>query len=460
MVNIGSSEGKTLVNKKLGRMILVSLNKFKKEIEDYQGEQKQVPPKSKGGPHWAEWETEMIMTDLPKCLKKHKDKLNEIKNNIISLLDSTSTAFKDFAVKVEKKMGGGDKTTQGKVDEIVCEVLVEELDTVTAETITTELKSNGTVINKGAYVLISAEPAMPTLSVKAKSNIADSKTEVSFRLKIEYRRDIRQDEDFFPASEAMKIKANKNWDIDFGDQVRGGRATLYCDYGTAKDTIIFYIRGTNPTEQAVKDYINLQSYNVWFFTRLVRQESGYLHFKPGTKYGTGWDNDQGCPRWGAPHGWGLTQLDFLDRGQRPTAQELWNWKANIDRGYQFLNGEKRRTVNNNLNSSVAVINSWYKKNKDDTIKGHTDQVEGSITYTHANSPSFDFDFGIEVTGQNKSFADAAWIKNYNGHSGGTDGYPGHYYVLKQIKYAKPFWAVQRTNSLGRNYVEDVSNRDE
>ena len=109
---------------------------------------------------------------------------------------------------------------------------------------------------------------------------------------------------------------------------------------------------------------------------------------------------------------------------------------------------------------VSVIDSWYKKNKNDTIKGHAAQEEGAITYTHGNSGSFDFDFGMEVTAQNKPFADAAWIKNYNGSSGGTDGYPGYYYLIKQSGNLKPFWDVQRTNSNQHNYVEAVSNRDE
>lgn len=117
-------------------------------------------------------------------------------------------------------------------------------------------------------------------------------------------------------------------------------------------------------------------------------------------------------------------------------------------------------VNNRLNAATNVLNLWYEKNPEDIVQGHEDQLEGSITYTHANSASFDFDFGIEVTGQSRPFADATWIKNYNGSSGGTDGYPGFYYLIKKIGSAKPFWDVQRVNNSGHNYVEAVSNRAE
>jgi hypothetical protein len=334
---------------------------------------------------------------------------------------------------------------------------------VAKEVFSTEIKSGTTLVNENSYQLITAEPAMPKISVKAVSSNSSGKQEVSYRLKIEYRRDIRQDEDYFPATGVKKIKVSEKWDVDFGDKIIGGRATLYCDYGTTKDTIIFYIRGTNPTEQAVKDYLIAQNYDIWFLTRLIRQESNYRHFNAGTNYGTGWNDSQGCPNFGPPHGWGLMQLDLLNGGQRPTAQQLWSWKANVDRGYEFLNGEKRTMVNNRLNAATNVRSLWYEKNPEDTVQGHVDQVEGNITYTHANSTHFDFDFGAEVSGQSRPFADAAWIKNYNGSSGGSDGYPGFYYLIKQLPNVgnnKPFWSVQRLNSNDHNYVEAVSNRDE
>jgi len=339
----------------------------------------------------------------------------------------------------------------------------ESAASVNTETFTIQLKNGESVINSNCYVLISAEPAMPTLSVKAVSSNSLSTSEVSFRLKIEYRRDIRQDEDSFPLSGWKKLKANEQWNIDFENKIRGGKATLYFKYGETTITEVFYIRGTNPTEQSVKDYIIAQSYDIWFLTRLIRQESNYRQFNPGTNYGTGWNDSQGCTNFGPPHGWGLMQLDLLDGGQRPTAQQLWNWKANIDRGYQFLNGEKKTMVNNTLNNATDVLNTWYEEHKDDIVAGHIDQVEGLITYTHANSEHFDFSFGAEILEQSKSFADAAWIKNYNGSSGGTDGYPGFYYLIKQLSATnnnKPFWAIHRTNNNDHNYVEAVSNRVE
>ena len=108
--------------------------------------------------------------------------------------------------------------------------------------------------------------------------------------------------------------------------------------------------------------------------------------------------------------------------------------------------------------ATNVLDLWYSKNPEDTVKGHADQVEGLITYMHANSTHFDFNFGTEISGQSKSFADAAWIKNYNGSSGGADGYPGFYYLVKRLGNRKPEWGIHRTNNSGHNYAEAVSNR--
>jgi hypothetical protein len=455
---------KNAIKEKILRLILAD---FKSEISAWLQEHGKGP---------LDDQTLALIMAMPECFPQDLDILQHIHDNTIpyyendantselrekietnqtnkELLDKVSVLFSSIsAVDITTLSEDNTEATRNAT----CSALMELAET---ETITTELKSNGTVISAGAYALITAVPAMPAISVKAISSNPNSNTEVSFRLKIEYRRDIRQDEDFFPTTEAKKIKVNQKWDVDFGDKIRGGKATLYCDYGTTKDTIIFYIRGTNPTEQSVKDYINTQNYDVWFFTRMIRQESNYRQFNPGTNYGTGWNDSQGCPNFGPPHGWGLMQLDLLDGGQRPTAQQLWSWKANVDRGHQFLNGEKRTMVNNRLNAATNVLNLWYEKSPEDIVQGHADQVEGNITYTHANSTHFDFNFGAE-SGQSKPFADAAWIKNYNGSSGGTDGYPGFYYLIKRIGSAKPFWDVQRVNNSGHNYVEAVSNRAE
>jgi hypothetical protein len=315
-----------------------------------------------------------------------------------------------------------------------------------------------------SYQLITAEPEMPELSFKI-STPKETNLKAEFQLKIEYSRDIRADVDYFPArGKFQKVAFNESWVVSWGNKIRGGKATLYCKFGNQKDTIEFHIRGTNPTEQAVKDYINEQGYDIWFLTRLIRQESNYLHLNSGTNYGPNWDNSQGCPNWGPPHGWGLMQLDLLGgtaaNPLRPTAQELWDWKANIRRGVQFIEGEKYNAVNRHFNRELGIIEEWDLVHQDDEVEGPADQAEGNITYTHANSDNFNHDFGDEPTGTDRSFMDATWIKHYNGSSrpGSNNGW--YYNLERDTRESKPYWVIYNLNVHNHNYVEAVSNRAE
>ncbi|MFW6222412.1 MAG: hypothetical protein ACOC3T_02245, partial [Bacteroidota bacterium] len=322
-----------------------------------------------------------------------------------------------------------------------------------------EIYCSDTIIEQNDYLTISDTPDMPNLEVK---NMSDK--EIQFRLKIEYRRDIREDETYFPDGEWEPVKENKIWDIDFLGKIRGGKATLQYKINGRSEEYIFYIRGENPTEQEIKQYITDKGYDdLWFLTRLIRQESSFLHFNSGTDYGPEWEDYQGCPNHGPPHGWGLMQLDLLGGTRvnplRPTAQELWDWKANIDRGVEFLLNEKHAGVENHFEDDINAVTEWNHYNPEDRIEGAGSQIEGDITYTHSNSNNFDIDFGEDPPQNNKSFIDATWIKHYNGSSGGTDGYPGYYYILKQVGDNKPYWDIQRINSNGHNYVGVISNQN-
>lgn len=93
------------------------------------------------------------------------------------------------------------------------------------------------------------------------------------------------------------------------------------------------------------------------------------------------------------------------------------------------------------------------------MEGHADQEEGnntnSVTYTHASSESFDFEWG-SLDARSESFMDAVWIKSYNGNS------RGYYYelVVPADRLQKPYWILNRTNIHDHNYVGAVSGRAE
>ncbi|MCB0488634.1 MAG: hypothetical protein KDC99_09155 [Cyclobacteriaceae bacterium] len=370
---------------------------------------------------------------------------------------------------------GGGQIPEQSIGESILEIIVSKENEAELENYLFRHKkfeilisSNSTVVSENEFLMISvdsntADATMPNVTVGVRV-FDQTLTEFEFRMKIEFEVDIRNDNDFFPANQWKKVAANEQWDVDFGDRIRGGRATVTCKSGDQEESFIFFIRGSNPSEQQVKNYLTQQGYNgIWFLTKLIRQESSFMQFWPGLNFQKNWNDrfQHGIPKWGDPHGWGLMQLDLLNNEQRPSAQELWDWKSNIDRGYQFLTGEKWTMVNTNMNGNMSRVNVWNLANPDSPVVGHSDQIEGNttnVTYTHADSENFSHDFGGNPTGTYKSFIDAAWIKNYNGSSGGSDGYPGFYYVCKKLGQNKPFWDLQRINSRGENYVELVSMR--
>ena len=120
-------DGKIISNRelrKLDRMILASLKKYKKSIEEYQASIKQTLPGKGGGPSLFEDEFEMFYSELPACLADHKNKLNSIGSNLVKLTDSTSSEFFEFAVNVGELILNHEAATQADVDGVVCEELV------------------------------------------------------------------------------------------------------------------------------------------------------------------------------------------------------------------------------------------------------------------------------------------------------------------------------------------------
>ncbi len=234
---------------------------------------------------------ELVYTGSP-LIQFNLDPVNYLEFEDISNVDNKK--FKGFHFKSDDDI----VLTVRMTDDNDLDTKYEELKNyLFGNGISFEVKSNDAKITEGTYVNISAVPDMPKIEVKNTSS-----SDMAFRLRIEYGRDIRTDDDYFPEKDWKTIKAGDTWDVDFGDKIRGGRATLQYKVGDKEYSFIFYIRGTNPTEQDVKTYLTQQGYDIWFLTRLIRQESSYFQFNEGTNYGPDWTDVQGCPNWGSPHG--------------------------------------------------------------------------------------------------------------------------------------------------------------
>lgn len=167
-----------------------------------------------------------------------------------------------------------------------------------------ELKEGVDVVNNGTYVYINSTPQMPQLTSSLKP--AGLSGSAKWRLHIEYKRTPRNDDEYYPgpwASSWKTLSAGSTWNIanEFGNQFRGGKATLYCEYQGGVVKRVFHIRANNPTEAAVVAEIGE---NPWYAKPIARHESGtqdnrtYLQFNEVGTLGPNPSDYKYCPNWG------------------------------------------------------------------------------------------------------------------------------------------------------------------
>ncbi|MEO6904612.1 MAG: hypothetical protein ABI315_15885 [Bacteroidia bacterium] len=331
---------------------------------------------------------------------------------------------------------------------------------------------NGTkLIKPNSYLLISTTPEMPNIKIKPFKDNYTGNAEIEVRLKIEYKRwnsantQVRNDSTFYPSSEWKKIKINESWDIDFGKEMRGGKVYVYYKSGTTTKSKIFYIRGSNPTEQEVKNYLTSQNYSEWFLIKIIRHESGSTvvgqamkQFNAGTKYDTARTNTIGCPNLGYPRGFGLMQLDNFGTTNGvllvATPNQLWNWKANIDRGVQFLRIDKINWAERRINSYLSTIQKWDKIHNDDLVNDSIyiksgDNTGSKVLTIQEGTATNNEIFAITPTSTQKRIQNALTLKYYNGGAYCT-------LLINEIT-KKPYWTIDRLNNQNPpfNYVERI-----
>jgi hypothetical protein len=335
---------------------------------------------------------------------------------------------------------------------------------------------------KDSVMLIMSTPAMPDIRAKI---ISSDNGNYKMKLVISYLRRCTgngsgrspNQTTTFPSAGWHEIKSGKEWKVDFGVDaitqrpvIRGGIAYLIAESPVGvRDTLRFFIKGTNPTVSQLNNYLNQAPYNqAWFFKKIIFHESGtpnnltaeVRQFNPYNRSRenlseNNWDAVSRMPTFGPPCGWGLGQLD----NPAPAAQALWDWQANIRAAYDLLM-DKQEIVLSNLDNAYKIVSTWnYPGNP---IVVQPDRIEGGITYTHAPSPSFNHEINTHFSGQlannRRSFIDACWIKLYNGLGSERQ----HYYWLAPAEEdSPPQWNITNTATSGtytNYYVRDVSQR--
>jgi hypothetical protein len=391
-------------------------------------------------------------------------------------VEAFATAIKSYT---DTSLSIADSKASGRI--------IAELRKLRVSPFTIELLNGSKLSGRDSVLLISAEPAMPDIRARVSSPAGGT---YKMKLVVSYfrpctaasSRSPRQTTSF-PATGWQEVAEGEEWKVAFGTDeethnptIRGGIAYLVAESQSgARDTIRFFIKGTNPTVAQVNTFLSQNPYEeLWFFKKIIFHESDIpiapaSEAKQFNSYNRGkedlsennWEAFSRMPNFGHPCGWGLGQMD----NPQPPAQTLWDWKANIAAAYKLLNVGKREDVTTNLNKALNIVDSW--KDPSYPVITQPDSVEGGITYTHAQSPSIEHEINSHFNGQpgsnSRSFIDACWIKLYNGLGSERQ----HYYwlapgiVKKNGKILSPKWHITSTatyNGHTNHYVRDVSQR--
>ncbi len=340
-------------------------------------------------------------------------------------------------------------------------------------------------VSESNIFMINSLPEMPDI----RASVESQEEKLKLRLKIEYFADkiyngqqlqVREDVTWYPDDGWKDVSSGEIWDIDFGTTFRGGTGYLiFKKDANAIDTLIFYIRGTNPSEQEVHNYTNtLLNSDGWYVPKMIRQESNFRQFNTGTASST--NNSAGMPNWGPPYGWGMKQLDNIgspygyltsfNNRFGPYPDELWSWQANVRKGIEFFNGDKLRVANSRWNNALDRLEAWEAANPDFEQNTYSMVIIDSPNVTEENTTVTEIVAGNATNSETfvanenpaegqRSIRDAFACKYYNG---GAD----YFNIIIPVSTNNtgenppdlPYWEIDKNGSTGRDYVDDISGR--
>jgi hypothetical protein len=259
--------------------------------------------------------------------------------------------------------------------------------------------NNNVTVSQGSILYINGTPIMPQLNFAVSGGETTCDT-LSWTISIDWTAPSgQQTSTTFNGQFACNQTATVDWSsVGFA----GGTAALSWtdDCGDAGN-LSFSILGTNPPPSAV-DSLTSTSSPPWFWLNILAWESQAWHASPTGIYHQ--FTSSGVPlNCNCPNGIGLTQLDPVSGGTFPNGNnDFWSWSVNEVDGYNLL-VSKQSAASTNWNAELADM---LNNNGGQPSWAHWSQ--GVCTFD-ASPPS-----GVPAAGAH-SFADANWLKNYNGN---------------------------------------------
>ena len=210
------------------------------------------------------------------------------------------------------------------------------------------------VIHSNGVAFISGYPVAPNLEVTLSS--------LAPRLRFECRLEIESERaDKRKTRDDRKYPANGSWHEHLGGdnlditatlmnrEIVGGKCKFHYkitdkrDGRVIEDFFPFYIRGLNPPDAVVQDYITdtvddaFKGY-AWAIYKHETRDGAFVYNQFNVK---GKDYKH-RPCWGYPDGWGIAQIDRSgdDPPSTATTEEVYNWRTNVLSGSQTLKNKK------------------------------------------------------------------------------------------------------------------------
>lgn len=234
--------------------------------------------------------------------------------------------------------GGGSVNMDGKkessnINDVPVNVKIEDINVKLAEEDLTVFKVKLKEIQDKE---ISSIPTMPEVKIETVVNPSAVKTYVDSNYKLERAIKIEwSGKKWSSKFENLDLnKKTEDWIVNFDNNFYGGTTTvtLKNDRLVLNETKTFKIKGTNPDEVEVENWIETFAINTTLgdnaAVKVARAESSSLDQFFGN----------GMPLEGKSGDMGIFQL--LSDGSLTVPNGIWNWKTNVSDGCNWLEGKK------------------------------------------------------------------------------------------------------------------------
>jgi hypothetical protein len=275
-----------------------------------------------------------------------------------------------------------------------------------------KVKSNDKEVTNGMTLYITEQAEMPSL-------IASSCEPVSWQVSFNYQ---AQFTGALAFSKTVNGQSSESASFDIvrslQSEVLGGNVTARWTIVATKESgeITFNILGKSPTKNVIMNYIGSHS-SLWYAKNIAAQES-----YGGTQFRA---DGYPLPSSADDNGYGIYQIT----DPTPTYNEVWNWKANVNKGIQILNQKTAAAV------KWMTVQRAQAKQQTGREQPVTDEKVGRNCFFSDSGP--------------RNITDAVAIKQFNGAV--------RNYCSWDNNNSK--WNFNRVNNRGENYVQLVCDRD-